>query len=126
MRTGGLGGDKGLAQLGGWNGCGEGLAQPPPPTTPPIPSTATARNPCLSHLCARILGHRDSDAQLWAPKHQLQDEGAVVRGGAGGGGGATGGAGPGRWDKEARRTGWGAEKGAVLSFAPAPHTIETV
>lgn len=32
------------------------------------PSTSAARTPCLSHLCARIPGHRDSDAQLRGPK----------------------------------------------------------
>lgn len=62
-RTRGLDGEKGLAQLGGCSGCGEGLAWLPPPG----PGPAAARTACLSHLCAWIPGHRDSDAQLRGP-----------------------------------------------------------
>lgn len=52
---------------------------------PPLPALPA------SHLCARILGHRDSDAQLSSPKSTSCAKGPrpeVGRSGGGAGGGA--------------------------------------
>lgn len=82
------------------------LAQVPPP--PALPA---------SHLCARIPGHRDSDAQLSSPKEPAARRGRGRRWG-GVEAGPEVGRGLGRRDQEAGATGWGGRNGTVLLSRP--------
>lgn len=95
-----------------------GLAPASHPT--PRPSTATTAPPAslTFALGSRAIetathssGPQSTSCRMKGPRSEAGR----------GEGGATGGAGPGRWDQEAGRTGWGGEKGAALLCFCTPY-----
>lgn len=118
--TGGLSNEKGLAQLGGWNGHVEGLAW----SLPPWRGCHRCPHSLPLTFALGSLAIETATRSSAAPKAPAARRGRGRRWG-GVEAGPEVGRGLGRRDQEAGATGWGGRKGTVLISRPLLYTIET-